>query len=168
MEQKMSAAVHPSAAVARVNERVHPDLREHAGALGRNLPQQCADNPLRQVVGFNLVAECEPAEFGRETPMPADDTLHEADVREMIQAAFATIPLPCCVNEREIARRGGLKKPLLQRHCQRLGMPGSDEAADDDSRATGNRSHGLGGGNDAGQTSHGKRGARNAERGTKR
>jgi hypothetical protein len=61
----------------RIDERVHADFREHARAPRSDFAKQHTEYSLRQVIGFNLVIQREPAQLRRQVPVPADDALHQ-------------------------------------------------------------------------------------------
>ena len=75
--------------------------------------------------------------------MPADDTLQQPFVPQVIDAAPAAVPLPRGIDERQIARQVGRQKTMLERGGQRLGMARSDEPAGRDRRAVADQRDGL-------------------------
>ena len=123
------ARIQPSAALRGVYESVQPDLRDEPWALRRDLAQQHAEHALRKIVGLDRICQRERPELWREVPMSADDPLQQSGVREVIQPTLGTIPLPCAVVEREIARCAGFQKAPLQRGGEQFRMARADEAA---------------------------------------
>ena len=145
-----------SAAVARVDKRPQADARQRARFTRCDVPIEVGDNPLRQVVSFDLVGDGQLLQARHQPPVPADDARNQAFMPPVVQAARLSITLPGRVDQRQVARLatqlriGGLRlqKELLQSHCDPLGETDTDEAAGGDRIATANQPRGIAGRDD--------------------
>src|SRR5689334_18624606 len=63
--------IDAAAAMARVDERVQPDVREGAGLAGGDVAEQVREHALRQVIGLDLVGDRELLQRGDQPPVAA-------------------------------------------------------------------------------------------------
>ena len=121
--------VHPAASFDRVDERAKSHMREASRSPGRDVTQQVADDSLWEAVGFDLVVDRQPTEHREHSPVPADDSLQEALVAEVIQPARLRVPLTGGVDECQPARMPLAQEAAFDRHRQAFGMSRSHKAA---------------------------------------
>ena len=87
------------------------------------------DDPLRQVVGGDLLVAGELTDARYQPHVAADDPAEQTFVTEVIEAALAAVALAGRVNQRQIARFGGFDKALFQGLEQGFRHTDTDEAA---------------------------------------
>ena len=73
-------------------------MGNHARPSRRDLAIQVDDHTLGKVVGRHLILQRQLLQLGGQIPVTADDLAHQAFLSQVIQTAFFTVPLTCCVN----------------------------------------------------------------------
>ena len=136
------ALVHLSALDARVDEGAEADLAHLAREAAGHRTIELGDLALREAVGLDLVVgdHVHPARL--EAPMRADDTLDQALVREMLNAAL-TVGLTAGMQQGDVAGMSGLQETTLD--CLEIGLGCGDEGHGDgrDGRAVLDRCRSL-------------------------
>ena len=94
-----------------------------------NIAIHMGDNALRQVIGFDLVGQCQIAQLGRAVPVAADDTLDHAFMTVVVAAGTITVTLTGCKEQRQVLRMAGFQKALFQCDGQRFRASTAYEAA---------------------------------------
>jgi hypothetical protein len=142
------AGGEPAAVVARVDEGVQADARDHARLAAGDGTEEVGDHPLRPVVGLDLVALHQVAQARGRDPVPADHAPDQARMAEVVDAAPAAIALAGGIQQREITRRGLGLEAAFDGRGHRLGMAGADKAGGGDRPAVLDQGGGLGRGDD--------------------
>ena len=106
------------------------------------------DNPLRQVVGFDAVADCQLLKFGREPPVPADDPFDQAFMAEVIEATILAVALSGRVKLGQIAWRTFLQKAFLKRDGNVFCKPDAHKTTRHNRVPAADQPNGFGGRND--------------------
>ena len=135
-------------AVARIDKRVEANPGQQPRLSRGGIAKQLRDDPLRQVVGLDLVLHGHLAELTRHPPVPPDGALEQALVAQPVRAP--PLPVSLCHGERqrEIPRGAGLQESRLQRQGELFGETLPGEALHDDGVSVTDQRDGLGGGND--------------------
>lgn len=142
------AGVDRTAALARVDEGLEPDLGERPGLARRDVAEKMGDDTLGKVPALDLPVEGEARDLGDEAPVPADHAGDEPLMPEPVEAAVGSVPLPGGEEKGEIARRAGLEKPGLERGEEGIGDADSDEARGGQRVGVVDEPGGVGGGDD--------------------
>src|SRR5262245_41065362 len=93
--------------MARVDKSPKADPREVAGPPGGNVAEQVRDDPLREVIRLDLVADGKALQFGHQAPVPANDASDQSIVAEVVQAALLAVALAGGIDQREITWLAG-------------------------------------------------------------
>ena len=138
----------------RVNKGIESDVGERARLACRNVAKQMRDDPLRQVVGFDLVVDRQLLQRRNQPPMPTDDPPDQPGMTEVVEAAPLAITLSCGVDQCQVFGCAhtvlllGLQKTLLQRHGNGFGKADANKPAGGDGVAIMDQAHRLFGSDD--------------------
>ena len=124
-------------------------MGERSGLAGGDVPEQVADHALRQVVALDEVGQHELLQLRHQPPVTADHAGDQSLVAEVIESALTAVPLPCRIDEREVARSALrlLARRLLREevfldcHGDAFGKTDADEPAGRDGIAIPNQTH---------------------------
>ena len=136
-----------------------------------DVPEQMRDDALRQIVGFDLVADRQPLHLRHQSPVPADDPLEKALVAEVIEAPLPAVALARGVNEGQVLGLAAGEeivvaghKQVFQRHGDPLGEADADKAASRDRVALPDQANRFRGGHNLALFAGAQRGEKRARR----
>ena len=149
------AVVDLAAAVAWIGKCAETDAREVPRLAGCDVAVKVRDDALRQVVGFDVPADCQFLQLRHETPMAADDAGYQPLVPEVVEAAFLAVALAGRIDERQVTRFGVFERAIVaagnkaffKRDGDVFGKTDADETAGGDGIAGSDQCHGITGGN---------------------
>ena len=86
------------------------DGGDGAWFVGGNVPVHMGNDPLGQVVPFDFIVQSQFLELGNQSPVTADDPLHQALVPQMIQPPFLAVALTGGIDQGEVPGTRVLQK----------------------------------------------------------
>jgi hypothetical protein len=85
--------IDPATAVAGIDEGMQSDLGERTRLAGGEIPEQLADDALRQVVGLDAVVECQLRDLRHAAPVARHHPAQQAFVAEVIEPQGLAVAL---------------------------------------------------------------------------
>jgi hypothetical protein len=119
--------IDPATAVAGIDEGVESDLGEGTGFAGGQIPEQLADDSLRQVIGLDAVVECQLRHLRHAAPVARHHPAQQAFVAQVIEPQGLAVALAGGGEQRQVLWAAGGEEAALQRRQQGLGEAGLDE-----------------------------------------
>ena len=142
-------AVELAAAVAGIHEGIQAHMGDGADLVGGDVTVHMRDDALGQVIGLDLVIQCQRTQRGGAVPVAADDALDHTLVTVVVAAGAVPVTLTCCKEQCQVTGLAGLQKSLFHRFAEGLRAGRADEAAGGDGVAVVDQQGGLLGGDNA-------------------
>ncbi len=142
------AVVQATAGLIGIDEGVQPDLGDDAGLSAGNRAEQVADDPLRPIVGLDLVPHGQLAESRDQPPETADHPADQPRRGQPVQPPPPPVTLPGGKQQRQVAGVAIGAVTVGQRRRHRLGVAAGSEAAGGDGPSALDDAGGFGGGHD--------------------
>ena len=141
--------VQLAAAVAGVYKGIQTHMGDGADLMGGDVTVHMGDDALGQIVGLDLILQCQRTQRGGAIPVTADDALDHALVTIVVTAGAVPMALTGCKEQRQVTGVAGLQEPLFHRLAESLRAGRADKAAGGDGVAVIDQQGGLFGGDDA-------------------
>jgi len=90
-------------------------MGDGAHLVGSNVTVHVGDDALGQVVGLDLVLQCQRAQRGGAIPVSADDALDHTLVAVVVAAGAVPVALTGREEQRQVTGVAGLQEPLFHR-----------------------------------------------------